>query len=275
METITKWKEVAMDSFQGIVSNIAEALPSILGAIVVLVLGWFVIKIVLYVFRKLLSLGKVDQWGEKLNLSEIFGKSNLSFNPSKVILGFLKWLLWLIVLIVAADIMHWEIISNEIANLLHYMPRLLSAVALFVIGIYIANFIKKALLGVFESFELRGGKIISNLVFYIITIFIAVTALNQAGVDTTIITTNISLIIGAFLLAVAIGFGLGSKEVITQLLWTFYARRNYVIGDRIEVGDLVGTIDAIDNATVTLKTKEGKIIVPIKEIVESRVKVDH
>ena len=65
-------------------------------------------------------------------------------------------------------------------------------------------------------------KKIDILLFFIILIFTSVTALNQAGIDTAIITSNITLILGALLLAFAIAFGIGANRIVTDLLKTFY-----------------------------------------------------
>ncbi|MEX0291248.1 MAG: mechanosensitive ion channel domain-containing protein [Flavobacteriaceae bacterium] len=274
METINEWKDLTVESLKTMGGDIASTLPNIVGAIVILIIGWLITRIVTFLLGKILKLAKIDRLTDKINESNIFGDVDVKFKVSKVLVGFVKWILFLVFLIVAADIMHWEIISTEIGNLLRYLPRLFSAIALFMIGLYIATFIRKAILGLFESFEFSGSKIISRLVFYIIVIIITITALNQAGVDTTIITNNVTIILGAFLLAIAIGFGLGSKEVVGDLLRTYYARRNYVVGDKIKIDGMEGTVEAIDNITMTLKTNKGKTIVPISYVVESRVDID-
>ncbi|MEP3444340.1 MAG: hypothetical protein ABJN53_06070, partial [Flavobacteriaceae bacterium] len=179
----------------------------------------------------------------------------------------------LVFLIVAADILSWEIISTEIGNLLRYLPRLFSALALMMIGLYIGNFIKTTVKKLFDSLEFGGSNLVSNLLFYIIVIFISITALNQAGIDTTIITNNITLILGSFLLAFAIGLGLGSKDVITDLLRSFYTRRTYAVGDKVVIGKNEGTIEAIENNTLTLLTSTGKFVIPIKDVVTKKVEV--
>ena len=274
METINEWKDLTVASLKTMGGDIASTLPNIIGAIAILIIGWLITKIVAFLLKKILKLAKVDKLTDKINDSNIFGETDVKFKVSKVIVGFVRWILFLVFLIVAADIMNWEIISTEIGNLLRYLPRLFSALALFMIGLYIATFIRKAVLGIFESFEFSGSKIISSLVFYIIVVFITITALNQAGVDTTIITNNVTIILGAFLLAIAIGFGLGSKEVVGDLLRTFYSRRNYMVGDKIRIDGIEGTVEAIDNISMTLKTAKGKTIIPISYVVESRVDID-
>ena len=271
METIGK---IATDSLRTIILDIASALPGIIGAIIVLLLAWLIIKITAFVLKKLMRLARVDRLSDKVNNAQLFGEeSNIKVDIIKVILGFVKGILWLTFIIVAADVMGLTVISEEIANLLRYLPVLLSALVIFMIGMFAAKLIKKALSGVLESMGIGGSKIISSIVYYIIIIFVLVTSLNQAGIDTAIITSNFTLIIGAFLLAFAIGLGLGSREVVTDLLRTFYARKTFAVGDVIKTKKIEGTIEAIDGIFITVQTAEGKLILPIKEVVENKIEV--
>ncbi|MBS9463257.1 mechanosensitive ion channel [Flagellimonas sp. 389] len=273
METINEWKNLTFDSLAAMGRDIALALPKIIGALIILLVGWLVTKIILFVLGKILKLAKINTLSDKINEMNLFGKGDFKIDIIKVILGFVKWLLLLVFLIVAADILSWEIISTEIGNLLRYLPRLFSALALMMIGLYIGNFIKTTVKKLFDSLEFSGSNLVSNLLFYIIVIFISITALNQAGIDTTIITNNITLILGAFLLAFAIGLGLGSKDIITDILRSFYTRRTYAVGDKLVIGENSGTVEAIENNTLTLVTKKGKFVIPIKDVVSEKVEI--
>lgn len=274
METITGWKELVFNSFGEILKNIMVALPNVLGAIFILILGWVITKIVIYILKKILRLAKVDKLTEVINERNLLGKTGYKFNVLNIILGFVKWVMYLIFLIVASDIMNWEVVSAGIGNLLLYLPTLFSSIALFMIGLYIANLIKKAIRGLFESFDLNGSKIVSNLLFYIIAIIVTITALNQAGVETEIITNNLTLVLGAFLATFVIAFGFGSKEIIGTLLKSFYARKNYEIGQKIKIGNVQGTIESIENLSMILKTENGKIVLPIEDIVKNKIEIE-
>lgn len=275
METLKNWKNIALDSLSGMGTEMAQAFPKIVGAIAILVVGWIVIKISLFILGKLLKLAKVDVLNEKVNGMDITGKGDLKIDLSKIILGFVRWLLILVFLIVAADILNWTIISVEIGNLLRYLPRFFSALLLLMLGFYIGNFVKNTVKRLFDSLEFGGSNIVSNLLFYVIVIFMSITALNQGGVDTTIITNNITLILGSFLLAFALGLGLGSRDVIADLLRSFYTRKTYAVGDQIVIGDDAGTIEAIENNSLTLATKSGKFVIPIKDVVSQKVEIKY
>lgn len=275
METLKNWKNIALDSLSGMGTEMAQAFPKIVGAIAILVVGWIVIKISLFILGKLLKLAKVDVLNEKVNGMDITGKGDLKIDLSKIILGFVRWLLILVFLIVAADILNWTIISVEIGNLLRYLPRFFSALLLLMLGFYIGNFVKNTVKRLFDSLEFGGSNIVSNLLFYVIVIFMSITALNQAGVDTTIITNNITLILGSFLLAFALGLGLGSRDVIADLLRSFYTRKTYAVGDQIVIGEDAGTIEAIENNSLTLATKSGKFVIPIKDVVSQKVEIKY
>ncbi|QLG44940.1 mechanosensitive ion channel family protein [Costertonia aggregata] len=266
---------LATKSLTSILEDIVGVLPGILGAIIVITIGWIIIKIIAFVLKKILRLAKIGKLSDKINDAKLFGdESEVKIDISKLIIGFIKGFLWLTFIIVASDVMGLDIISTEIANLLRYLPVLLSAIVIFMIGMFAAKLIKNALVNIFDSMGVGGSKIVSGIIYYIILIFVMVTALNQAGIDTAIITSNITMILGAFLLAFAIALGLGAREVVGDLLRTFYARKSYAIGDKIKTKKVEGTIEDIDSISVTIKTEKGKIVLPIKKLTENTVEIE-
>lgn len=266
MEQLTAIKDSAIENF-------STTGVSILKALLVLLVGWLLIKLVLRLLKRALKFAKVDDLAKKLNEIEIFEGKKLNVNLSKIILTFVKWSLLLILIIVVSEMMGLTIVSEEISNLISYLPQLLSAAAIFVIGLFIANFVKKSIQTFFKSFELSGSKIISQLVFFILLAIISITALNQAGINTEIITSNLNLIFGAFLGAIALAIGLGARAVVGDLMRMFYTRRQFEIGQRIKFKDIEGEIIALEDISMTLKTKSGKLIVPIKDITENQIEV--
>ncbi len=273
MEKAEQWKNMAMESLTAIWSEISAIFPNIIGTLLVLFFGWLLTKLVVKIIKKALKLAKANKLDDALNDIEIVEGKKLKFDTVKIVSNFVKWVMYIMLIIMALDIMNLTMISQKISELLGYLPQLFTALIIFTVGLLFANLIKKGLKSFFESMDLSGAKIISQVVFFMILVFVSITALNQAGVNTEIITSNITMILAAFLLAFALAFGLGARNAIEKVLNTFYARKIYEVGQVIEFNDIRGEVEAINSISVTIKTKTGKIIVPIKDIVESQVSI--
>ena len=273
MEKISEWNTGIMNSLSAITEEIAKVIPNLLAAIAILIIGWLSTKLVVGIVKKALKLAQADKLDDKINEIELLEGKKLNFNIIKIVTKFVKWLLYVLILVIVTDILNLTMVSEEIKNFLGYLPKLFSALIIFTTGLLIANFIKKTVKSFFESMDLSGSKLISQIIFFLLLTFISVTALNQAGVNTEIITGNITLILGGFLLAFSLAFGFGAQKVVGDLLKTFYARKTYEIGQQIEFNDVKGEVESINNITITLKTANGKLVVPINDIVESQVRI--
>ncbi|WCO00439.1 mechanosensitive ion channel family protein [Psychroserpens ponticola] len=273
MDKVTDIKNNALDSLSGMWPEISSMLMNVVLALVVLIIGWLITKIVVKLIKKALKLAHANKLDDKLNEIEIVEGKQLNFDTIKIVSTFVKWVIYIMLLIIVSDILNMKTLSEQISNFLGYLPQLFVALIIFTLGLLFANFVKNGLKSFFESMDLSGGKMISQVVFFLLIIFISITALNQAGVDTEIITSNLTMILAAFLVSFALAFGLGAREVVADLLRTFYTRKTYEVGQKIEFETKVYEVGAISNISVTLKNSEGKLIVPIKDIVENQIKI--
>jgi hypothetical protein len=273
MKLLLPLKVDIMSSLEGIWDKILSGLPKVLGFIGFVLLAWVLIKILLYVVRKALNKTKIDEWSKKLNETEIFGNTTINIVLTNVILGVLRWLLILIFVLIGADIFGLAIVSQGISSFIAYLPSLMTALIIFVGGVYIGTIAKKAIQSMFKSLELTGGNLVANIAFYLIVVFISLAALDQAGVDTSVIKSNLTLVIGSVLLSFTIAFGLGSRDIIKRLLFGYYSRKNLEIGQKIRLEDLEGVIISIDNICMILQTAERKVVIPIKDVADTKIEI--
>jgi small-conductance mechanosensitive channel len=119
-----------------------------------------------------------------------------------------------------------------------------------------------------------GGRLLGQLSFYLIVIVVGLTALGQAGIDTSIITSQLSLAVGAILLTMGISYGFASKDILTNILSSFYGRRIFREGQIIEMenGDK-GRIIEMGSLHVRLRTEEGELVIPQSQLLNGRVKI--
>lgn len=273
MKSIIQLENVNLSFTQNLWRSVVDVIPKILLGIGFIILAYIVIKVVNFILKRLLKLTKIDSITTKLNDAKLFGKSDYDVVPSEIVLKFMKFLLILIFVVIGSEILGLTMISEGIGSFIAYLPILITALLIFVVGVYFASIIKNSIVDTFKSMELSGANLVSNIAFYVIVVFISITALNQAGVDTEIITSNLTLILGSVLVSFTIAFGLGARDVITRLLFGFYSRRNFEIGQHIKTKKIEGVIQEIDNICITIKTSEGIVVMPIKQFVDQKVTI--
>ena len=262
--------------FQIQLEKFIHFIPKLLLACLFIGICILLLKFILFIIRKSLRYIKLDRLMAKLNdennSSSIFNSKII--NPEKIILGFVKWFLILIFIIIGADILNLDVVSNEIGKIVQYLPKAFLAAVIFFIGTYGAVFLKKTVQKTLKAFDLNGSKVISLLVFYVIFILVVVMTLNQVGIDTKIITNYLTLILGAFLATFMIALGIGSRDIVKWLLLGFYSKKNFKLGLRVRIDDLEGVITGIDNIVmVVTKDDETKVVLPIKEVSEKKVEI--
>ncbi|WP_191859783.1 mechanosensitive ion channel family protein [Hanstruepera ponticola] len=252
--------------------NTYEFLPKIIFGVLFVVLAWLLLKLILLIVKKSLKFTRISFLTEKLN-NVSFLNADFKIDPEKIILVFVKWFLILIFIIVGAEILNFNLISNEVGKLIHYLPKFFSALLIFVLGIYGANYLKKTLRTLLKAIDINGSKVISNILFLILVVMVSIMALNQAGFNTDIITNNLFLILGAILASFTIAFGFGSRDIVYRLLLGFYSKRNFSVGQKIVLDDKEGVIDAIDNISMVVVFNDAKVVYPIKYISNKKIEI--
>jgi small-conductance mechanosensitive channel len=273
MNSVTNYSELTIASLRAMGEKTMGVLPNIIGAFILILIGWLVAKGISWAVKRVLTSIGLNRWTAKLNNSEFFSENEVKFDAVKVISQFAYWIVILLFVITASETLGWSAVSHEIGGLIRYIPKLISAIIILVIGLYIASVIRKAIHATFSSVGISGAKGISTMAFYIIAIFLSITALNQAGIDTSVITNNITIILGSVLFAFAIAFGLGSKELLQNMLSGMYSRRTFHVGQKIKMDDIIGIIDTMDSLNITIQTQSGRVVIPAQQFLNSRVEI--
>ena len=98
-------------------------------------------------------------------------------------------------------------------------------------------------------------------------------ALDQAGIQTDFIKSNLIIIVAGAVGAFAFGYGLASKGMMANLLASFYAKGKFIIGDVVTVDNTKGQIVAMDNTSFTIQTDASKIVFPLNKLTEKGIEV--
>lgn len=246
-------------------------IPNFLGALLVLLVGYIIARILRKFLKKILEKAKVDVLGEKLNNIEMVSKANFKIVLSDIFSKLIYYILMLFVWVAATDVLGMEAISKLVTDIFNFIPNLLVAFIILIIGLLLADLIRKAVQTACESLGIPSAKLIATLVFYFIFINILISALSQAKINVEFLSQNISLIIGGAVLAFAIGYGFASKDILANFLASFYGKKMFEIGEIVKIDDVEGEIIDIDRANITILANEKRIIIPFSKTTNSKI----
>lgn len=258
-----------IDIVLNVLGQFASTIPNIIGALVVALVGWIIAKLASKAIKKLLEGLKIDRLADQLNGTEIVEKANITIRPSKVLSSIIYYVLLLVFLMASAEVLGMAVVSQMMGDLVAYIPSLLTAMLLFVIGILLADFIKNITLSTCSTLGIPSGKIIANFIFYIVFLTLTISALQQAGIATDLIRDNVVVLIAGLMFAFALGYGLASKDTMANFLASFYVRKKIKIGDLVGIDDIKGRVVAMDTASLSIKSGEKVIVMPLR-IVSSK-----
>ena len=208
---------------------------------------------------------------ERLDRLSLLQRSDLSLDSVQIISRFVYWIILLVFLVAASETLGWTAVSRTLNNLINYLPALLSAIVILLIGLYLAQTVRTVIRAALHSLRVGAAQLISSLAFYLLATIVVLTALEQAGVDTSIITANLTLIVGAIVGAFAISFAIASRHILENILASFYGRKNFAVGDTIRLNTVEGTIVRIDGVSVVVKTKDAEVVLPAQALISEQI----
>lgn len=262
------------DIFYDVLGQFAAVLPNLAGALAVLLIGWLISRGLRKLVKTLLSRTGVDQLAERLNKIEIMEKARIRIVPSVLLSKILYYILMLVVALAATDILGIQAVSDLMVDIINYIPNLLTAVIVLFIGLIFADFIKGIVLSTAKSLGIPSANLIANFLFYFLLIAVAMSALGQAQIDTDFLSTNLTIIIAGGVAAFAIGYGLASREMMANFIASFYSSKKVTPGDLIKVGEVTGTVKAMDHTSITLEGEEKQtIILPLSKLTTEKVEI--
>ena len=262
-----------MNLLEKLLSDFLIVIPKLAGAITIIILGYIISKTVIKLFTTLLSKIGVDKLTEKLNDIDIVQKNNIQLKLSTILGNVVFYMMMLITLMAATDVLGMPALSQLISDISNYIPNLVIALIVLMFGLLASNLIKGIVLTACKSFGIPSANIIGNFVFYFVFLTAFITAMAQAKIDTSFVKTNLSIILGGGVAAFALGYGLASRDVMANFLGSMYSRKRFRPGDIIKVGDAIGRIVSLDNTSVVLNAPDRQIIIPLSKLMKESVEI--
>ncbi|MCI0356102.1 MAG: hypothetical protein L0099_13850, partial [Acidobacteria bacterium] len=209
---------------QGI-TQIAAFLPRLLAALGILMVGILVAKMIERGTDIVLHRIGFDRWMREGGVTEALERAGTMLDPSSVIAKLVFWTVMLLVIILSANALGVTAVSGLFSEMLAFIPNVIAAVIVLVLGILLGEFVKDLVLASAGTLAValtlaRAGKgaVILLAVFM---------ALEQLAIAEDIVLVFFIAVVGAAALAAGIAFGLGGREVAAEIAREWYERSRF------------------------------------------------
>lgn len=201
--------EVIARPATNMLNKIMEALPNIFMAAAILIVTYYVVRMVANIIKGLLENTEVNRLPAKVGLQEMMGEKRVSDVVGYAIVFFAM----LFAAVAAADLLGFEPISAIITMFIAFGANIILGAIILFIGFWLANIIA----GVVERSE-QGSQFLANIVRVLIMGLVLAMGLKAMGIADSIVNLAFGLTLGAVAVAFALSFGLGGQEAAARLL---------------------------------------------------------
>jgi hypothetical protein len=252
--------------------QLGEFLPRIAGALILLIAGLLAAIVLGRLTRRALGRAGLDRLADRSGTSELLGQAGLPGSLSGLVGTAVRLTIVVIAVFASLTLLGFAFLSDSLNEGIVFIPRLLVALALILIGVVLGAFARAWLER--TSAQLDFPVALGPVVQVVIIVLFGLCAAVQAGVAVAPLTAIALILLAACAFTLALAFGLGAREMARSLTSGRYARADFEVGQTIRVGDIRGEIVSIEAAATTLKAGTETVRVPNSLLVERMVFVE-
>jgi small-conductance mechanosensitive channel len=208
-----------VQSLQEGLSTFFSYIPQLIGAIIILIVGYIVAKLLQAVVTRLLGAIGFEHWMERGGIKQFFERAETRQTPSSIMGRLVFWLVFIIAIVMATDALGISQVSAVLAELIAYIPNVIAAVLILILAALLANFLAGIIRGA------TGSDILATVARVAIIVYAVFAALTQLGIAVQLTANTLLIVLGGVALAAALAFGFGAQNVARDIVERAYDRR--------------------------------------------------
>jgi len=254
------WTQSLVTAMTALWTKVANFIPNLFGALVVVLLGFVVAKLLDTLLSKLLAKVGLDRLMTGTGVTKLMNRGGIKVPISTLVGKIVYWFVLLIFLVSAAESLGLQRVSATLDMLALYLPKVFGGALVLLVGVLLAQVVNGLVRGAAEGVGLDYSAGLGRVAQWIIIVISISVAIGQLEIKTDLLNHVIVIVLITVGLAVALAMGLGSREIAGQILAGIYVRELYQVGQQVRVGEVEGQIEEIGTVKTTLLTDEGELV---------------
>jgi hypothetical protein len=241
---------------------IVSLAPRLLLAGAIIMLGWLVARVVRSVTRSV-----VTRVGHKLSPGSGEGAELVEKQGARTLGTVAFWGVMFVTAMFATEAVGLPVVTAWLGGVSVFLPKVALAVAILVASMVAARVCSELAVHAADSVGARGAQRLARVVRWTLLLLGGLVAMQQLGIDVSFITSSVFIALGATVGGAALAFGLGSRNIVANILAMHYIRRHYRPGDHLQLKGIAGRLVRMTPTGVVLEGPEGETTVPGDTIV--------
>lgn len=259
---ISAWRDVFLQAATEVGARLASFVPNLLGALVILVVGWLVSRSVeLAADRALRTLG-LDRAAARLRLTDVLERAGLGLTLSGLVARLVFWLLMLTFLLSSFETLGLTAVTATIDRLIAYIPNLVAAALIALLGLLFSRFVGTLASSAAAAAGFPSAPRLGLLTQVLVVGLVVVVAIEQLGVSTAVLVGPLTAVIATAGFAAGLAFALGARPVITHILAGHFLRQSLPRDAFVEVDGERGVVERIGATDTLLRNGEKAWSIP-------------
>jgi small-conductance mechanosensitive channel len=266
---LNQTNDALSDSYRSLVDSAINAIPELIQAIVLLIIGLLIASTLENVTRKILSYLQFDKLTDRAGLNKLLKNTPLDHHATGIIAKAVYWIVLLTFLLAISSVLGLDGVTNTLETLISYIPNIIAAVIVLIITLAVGTLLKTIVTAAINSTSSGSefGGIVGTTAQIAVIAFGIVIAISQLGLNVDIITNNITIIVAGVTFGIALAIGWGSKNLAENFLSGYFTKQNFTKGQKVRFKSYTGTVKKMNTLGMVLDTPEGEMFIPHKEIV--------
>ena len=219
--TISDWGDAIFLGISNAVNTFIAAIPQVVGALLIVIIGWIISSVLARIVTAALRRTSVDRLFAE-HAGPVYGEQTSAFEPSVVAGEIVKWIIRLVFLVAAANVLGMPQVSQLLNEVLLWIPNLIVAAVILLVAPLLGRFVRGLIEVGAGQMGFTNGRLLGRIAEIAIIAFAVVIAIDQIGIAPNLVNTLFVGLVGALALAFGLAFGLGGREVASQLTQSWY-----------------------------------------------------
>ncbi|MFQ5694703.1 MAG: hypothetical protein ACE5HB_01805 [Terriglobia bacterium] len=193
-------------------------LPHLIQSLLTILIGFVLAWLLGALLHRGLALLKFDRLAARLGVAEALTRVGGARSPSRVAGQLAYWFVVVLALLAGLDALDTDVSRDLVGRFFGYLPHLFVAGLILLLGAIISRFLARSVLLAAVNAQVAAAPLMAGGVRFLVMVLAAVAALEHLGIGRGTLLVAFGIVFGGVVLALAIAFGLGGRDLAREML---------------------------------------------------------